>query len=61
MKNTLIKVVAGIAFLAFTGCAPVKFYSNAGLTQKSGLKYYTVKPYLLVERDPSTSYVLKTS
>jgi hypothetical protein len=28
MKNTLIKVVTGIAILAFTGCAPVKFYSN---------------------------------
>lgn len=61
MKNTLIKVVTGIAILAFTGCAPVKFYSNAALTQKSGLKYYTVKPYLLVERDPATSNVLKAS
>ena len=35
--------------------------SNAALTQKSGLKYYTVKPYLLVERDPATSNVLKAS
>lgn len=61
MRNTFIKVVTGIAILAFTGCAPVKFYSNAELTQKSGLKYYTVKPYLVVERDPSTSNVIKAS
>ena len=61
MKNTLTKVVTGILFLTLVGCAPVKFYSNAELTQKSGLKYYTVKPYLLVERDPATSNVLKAS
>ena len=61
MKNTLTKVVAGIFILSFIGCAPVKFYSNAELTQKSGLKYYTVKPYLMVERDPENSNVLKAT
>jgi len=61
MKNTLINLVAGIVILAFSGCTPVKFYSNAELTLRSGLKYYTVKPYLLVERDPVTSNVLKAS
>ena len=61
MKNTLIKLVAGISILSFIGCAPVKFYSNSGLTQNAGLKYYTVKPYLMVERDPVSSNVLKAT
>jgi hypothetical protein len=61
MKNALIKVIAGIIILALTGCAPVKFYSNSGLTQKSGLKYYTVKPFLLVERDLISNNVLKAT
>jgi hypothetical protein len=61
MKNTLIKVVTGIAILAFTGCAPVKFYSNAALTQKSGFKYYSVKPYLQVERDQVTNNIVKAT
>jgi hypothetical protein len=61
MKNTSIKVVTGILLLTLVGCAPVKFYSNPGLTQKSGLKYYTSKPFLLVKRDPATGNVLKAS
>ena len=61
MKNALIKVVTGSLIFAFAGCAPVKFYSNSGLTQKSGLKYYTVKPFLLVERDPVSNNVLKAT
>lgn len=61
MKNTLIKLVTGIFIPAFTGCAPVKFYSNSELTKKSGLKYYTVKPYLLVERDPANNSIVKAT
>ena len=61
MKNTLIKLVAGISILSFIGCTPVKFYSNSGLTQESGLKYYAVKPYLMVERDPVSTNVLKAT
>ena len=61
MKNALIKVVSGIFILAFTGCSPVKFYSNAELTKQSGFKYYTVKPYLQVERDLSTNNIVKAT
>ena len=61
MKNVLIKLVSGIFILAFTGCAPVKFYSNAELTKKSGFKYYTVKPYLQVERDPVNNSIVKAT
>jgi hypothetical protein len=43
------------------GCSPVKFYSNSALTQSSGLKYYSVKPYLLVEKENSTNNIVKAS
>jgi hypothetical protein len=61
MKNALIKLVSGVFILAFTGCASVKFFSNMELTKKSGLKYYTVKPYLQVERDQATSSIFKAT
>lgn len=59
MKNAFLTAVftavflaiAGLMTLALTGCAPVNFYSDPGLTQKTGLKYYAVRPYLQVERD----------
>ena len=61
MKNALIKLVSGIFILAFTGCTSVQFYSNPELTKKSGLKYYTVKPYLQVERDPVNNGIVKAT
>ena len=32
-----------------SGCATVKVYSDAGLKNETGLRFYTLKPYLLVE------------
>ena len=61
MKNTFFKLVAVIFIMAFAGCTPVKFYSDAGLTKKSGLKYYTVKPYLLVERETVNNSIVKAT
>ena len=61
MKNALIKLVSGVFILAFTGCSSVKFYSNSELTQKSGLKYYTVKPYLQVERETVNNSIVKAT
>jgi hypothetical protein len=43
MKNEVIKIVSGVFILAYSGCTSVQFYSNSELTQKSGLKYYTLK------------------
>jgi hypothetical protein len=31
-----------------TGCANVTFHSDAALTQRTGLKFFTAKPYLLI-------------
>src|ERR1700726_4309290 len=42
----LIATSVMLALLA--GCAHVTFHSDPELTQKTGLKYYTAKPYLLV-------------
>lgn len=61
MKNVTAFSALILCILLLGGCAPVKFYSNSGLTQSSGLKYYTVKPYLLVEKESSTNNVVKAS
>lgn len=61
MKNALIKLVSGVFILALTGCASVKFYSNSELTKKSGLKYYTVKPVLQVERELANNSIVKAT
>jgi hypothetical protein len=61
MKKSISAAIAGLIILVLTGCAPVKFYSNPGLTQNSGLKYYTVKPYLQVEKDPLNNSVVKVT
>jgi hypothetical protein len=61
MKNAIIKLVSGVFILAFTGCASVKFYSNSELTKKSGLKYYTVKPVLQVERELTNNSIVKAT
>jgi hypothetical protein len=61
MKNVLIKLISGVFILAFTGCTSVQFYSNPELTKKSGLKYYTVKPYLQVERETINNSIVKAT
>jgi hypothetical protein len=61
MKNTKLALFFCVTILAFTGCTPVRIYSNKDLTEKSGLKYYTVKPFLQVERDAETNRILKAT
>ena len=61
MKNALLKLIFGVFILAFTGCTSVQFYSNPELTKKSGLKYYTVKPYLQVERETVNNTIVKAT
>ena len=61
MKNAILKLISGIFILALTGCTSVQFYSNSELTQKSGLKYYTVKPCLQVERETVNNTIVKAT
>ena len=61
MKNIMRAVFVSLTILSFAGCAPVQIYSNKGLTEKTGLKYYTVKPFLHVERDSETNRIVKAT
>lgn len=61
MKNSMLSVFVCVIIFVFTGCAPVQIYSNKGLTEKTGLKYYTVKPFLHVERDAETNRIIKAT
>ncbi|MHC1731070.1 MAG: hypothetical protein AB9888_03395 [Bacteroidales bacterium] len=61
MKKLLVLAVLAVAFGLFTGCATVKVYSDAGLTTETGLRYYTLKPYILVEYMANKDNTVKTS
>jgi hypothetical protein len=61
MKTSILAVLVGLVFVLFTGCAPVQIYSNKGLTEKTGLKFYSLKPFLHVERDPETKMIVKAT
>lgn len=61
MKKSTCAAIIGLTILAFTGCAPVKFYSNSELTVSTGLKYYTSKPFILVEKDPASGNISKAT
>ncbi|MBK7626724.1 MAG: hypothetical protein IPJ16_05915 [Bacteroidales bacterium] len=43
------------------GCASVQIYSNNDLKNKTGLKFYSVKPYLLVELKSEKDMTVKTT
>ena len=57
--NCLIMGIISICLLS--GCASVNFYTGSDLTGKTGLKYYNVKPYLLVEPNATKDNSIKTS
>jgi hypothetical protein len=61
MKKSIFSAIAGLVVFAITGCTSVKFYSDSGLTANTGLKYYTVKPYLLVEREIANNSIVKAT
>lgn len=57
----MLALIIGAILLGISGCAPVQIYSNKGLTEKTGLKYYTVKPYLHIEREAETNRIIKAT
>jgi hypothetical protein len=61
MKNSIPALFICAIIFVIAGCAPVQFYSNKELTEKSGLKYYAVKPFLHVEREPETNRIVKAT
>ena len=58
-----LKLIAALVLTAvlFAGCATVKVYSDAELTNETGLRFYTLKPYLLVEYAADKDNKVKTS
>lgn len=61
MKTSMFAAFVSLIVILAIGCAPVQIYSNKGLTEKTGLKYYTVKPFLHVEREPETNRIVKAT
>lgn len=61
MKKPAILAVLTVASILFTGCATVKVYSDEGLKNETGLRYYTLKPYLLIEYLAEKDNTVKTS
>lgn len=61
MKNQFLITALFAIFLISPGCSPVKFYSDHALTVESGLKYFTIKPFLQVERDQLNNKVVKAT
>ena len=48
-KMLLFPLLTVVALILTSACATVKVYSDAELKKETGLKYYPLKPYLLVE------------
>jgi hypothetical protein len=61
MKRIPVIAAVVVAFLLSSGCATVKVYSDAGLNNETGLRYYTLKPYLLVEYQADKDNKVKTT
>ncbi len=61
MKRLTVLAAIPVAFILSSGCATVKIYSDSQLTRETGLRYYTLKPYLLVEYKADKDNTLKTS
>jgi len=50
-----------LLLLLLSSCASVRFYSGSDLKKESGLRFYTVKPYLLVELQSTKDNTVKTT
>ena len=61
IRRSLSLLILFFSLLAFTGCASIKFYSDADLKRETGLRYYTLKPYLLVEYKANKDNSVKTN
>jgi hypothetical protein len=61
MKRAIPLFIIPLFLCLLTGCASVNFYTGADLSVKTGLKYYNVKPYLLVEPNATKDNSVKTS
>jgi len=61
MKRLTLFAMLVVSLILLAGCATVKVYSDAGLKNETGLRFYTLKPYLLVEYMTEKDNTVKTS
>ena len=61
MRRAISLFSISLVLCFISGCASVSFYNSPSLTGKTGLKYYNVKPYLLVEPNATKDNSVKTS
>lgn len=61
MKRSINLVFMALALSLLYGCASVQIYSDDGLKSTTGLKFYTAKPYLLVELKSEKDMTIKTT
>jgi hypothetical protein len=61
VKKLIILLLLFGSVIILTGCATVKFYSDPDLKNETGLRCYTLKPYLLVEYRADKDNTVKTS
>jgi hypothetical protein len=61
MKRLIIVMVVAVCMILLAACATVKVYSDADLMKETGLRCYTLKPYLLVEYLAEKDNTVKTT
>jgi len=61
MKKLTVIAAILVALMLMSGCATVKIYSDEGLRNETGLRFYTLKPYLLVEYLAEKDNTVKTT
>jgi len=60
-KDLIRLTVLFVSLLQLTACASVEFYSDADLKTETGLRFYTLKPYMLVEYKADKDNTVKTT
>lgn len=61
MRRLKVFAAIAVALILLSGCATVKIYSDAGLKNETGLRFYTLRPYLLVEYMAEKANTVKTT
>jgi hypothetical protein len=61
MKREITVLIVAVSIILLAGCATVKVYSDAELKKETGLRSYTLKPYLLVEYLAEKDNTVKTT
>lgn len=51
MKNPISAAILIPVIFSLSSCTSVKFFSDPELSENTGLRFYSAKPYLLVERN----------